>query len=492
MFSNTAFEAMYQYLGLELHSKFIDVITSQKVFLGIVAMIFGIMFFLTSVHFFSRYMPASLVRRKNIPLSQFIRIVFFLFIGIGMLKVGSHTTVMQFTGKSWSDNPYISSKLHKVQPEYKVSFIFDLLTRTAEETAALFSRVIDEVFKSANSQLEAPNFFFKAMMFAASSTIEDPELKRGIQFYTNECFDRMLPLVQIKKNKSFLDLFYEENPLPDDKLKELVIETQDKTHYTCYDVKYEVLGRLKQYALSKSNGMPKAVGNFMNSRFMPITPDRWNNLQLSSFLVNHYNDKRESTWGLQKATEMPGFAGTLFQGIKRFWSFAGWSSLTNASGASLAAERSIEFSENLSRAPHVAGFIKMILIAAFPWLLFFVVAGYWRVLFYWFLIYFSVLLWTPIWTLLYHIMVGITASGKTLEAIGKFDGISLYAADLVSADVYQMYAVYSWLQLLTGTLFTGMLLYFLRPALGDTQSDSMQEIETPIKGAASKAVGALI
>ena len=46
MFSNTAYEAVYQYLGLELQSRFIQVITSQKVFLAAIVMIFGIMFFL--------------------------------------------------------------------------------------------------------------------------------------------------------------------------------------------------------------------------------------------------------------------------------------------------------------------------------------------------------------------------------------------------------------------------------------------------------------
>jgi hypothetical protein len=142
-------------------------------------------------------------------------------------------------------------------------------------------------------------------------------------------------------------------------------------------------------------------------------------------------------------------------------------------GASLAASRSQEFSENLARAPHVAGFIKMLIVASFPWLLFFVVAGYWRVLVYWFLVYLSVLLWTPIWTLLYHIMVGISLSSETMDAFGRLnDGVSLYSAQIISSRIYHLYAVYSWLQLLTGTLFTGMLLFFIRPALGDTQSDS--------------------
>jgi hypothetical protein len=67
MFSNTAYEAMYQYLGLALHSKFIEIITSQKIFLGAIVIIFGALFFTTSVEFFSRYMPGVLVRRRQVP-----------------------------------------------------------------------------------------------------------------------------------------------------------------------------------------------------------------------------------------------------------------------------------------------------------------------------------------------------------------------------------------------------------------------------------------
>ena len=77
MFSNTAYEAMYEYIGLALHSKFIEVITSQKVFLGVVTLIFGVLFFVTAVEFFSRYMPGSLVKRRHVPLSKFVKITFF-------------------------------------------------------------------------------------------------------------------------------------------------------------------------------------------------------------------------------------------------------------------------------------------------------------------------------------------------------------------------------------------------------------------------------
>jgi hypothetical protein len=52
-----------------------------------------------------------------------------------------------------------------------VSFLFDVLSRSAEEISALIARVIDSVFQSTHSQLDAPDFFFKAIMYAGSETI---------------------------------------------------------------------------------------------------------------------------------------------------------------------------------------------------------------------------------------------------------------------------------------------------------------------------------
>ena len=145
----------------------------------------------------------------------------------------------------------------------------------------------------------------------------------------------------------------------------------------------------------------------------------------------------------------------------------------------------------------------MAAIAVFPWLLFFVVAGYWRALVYWFLVYFSVLLWTPIWTLLYHIVVSITLSAETMHAFGLLnDGISLTASELVTSRIYHLYEVYSWLQVLTGTLFTGGLLFFMRPILSDTTADEVPDAVDdsrktastgmPAHGLAKKALAAAV
>ena len=476
MFSNTAYEAMYEYLGLALHSKFIEVITSQKVFLGLITIIFGFIFFVTSVQFFSRYVPGALVRRRNIPLSKYVKIVFCLFIGIGFLRVGTSTSVRKFNGESWHDNPYLKARIKDITPQYKVSFLFDVISRSAEEIAALISRVVDKVFETSHSQLDAPNFFFKAVMYAGSSTLDDPKLKEAVKFYTEECFDRVLPFVKGASQENKLDSMFRDGSM-DQKLAQIVLETENHAPYNCLDVKNEIKNGLQSYVNGNFGWLQRNVEKIMQGATY-LGPGL-NNLVASSLLTNRYLAEHEGMMGVQKGSQLPTTGGRIAQYLVRFFSwsgFAGAIGLKQYQGAMLAASRSEDFSENLARAPHVAGFIKMMAIAVFPWLLFFVVAGFWRVILYWYLIYFSVLLWTPIWTLLYHIMVNISLSSDVMKAFGTLgDGISLYSAELVTSRMYYLFSVYSWLQLLTGTLFSGMLLYFLRPALSDTQKDELPE-----------------
>ncbi len=491
MFSNTAYEAMYEYIGLELHSKFIEVITSQKVFLGVVLLTFGVTFFLTTMHFFSRYLPGTLVRRKTVPLSQYAKIIGCLFLGTALLKVGSTTGVSRYNGESWHDNPYIHGQVRGVSPEYRVSFVFDVLSRSAEEVSALISRVIDGLFKTTNSQMEAPNFFFKAIMYAGSATLEDPSLKRVINFYTEECFDRLVAMPRGGDEKGMFENFLKSNAYADQKLSEMVIETPEKTMLTCLDVKTELTDRLKQYAATKLTDKDLPVSAYMNSNV--LSPEQFKNLFASNLLANNFVESHESAMGLQEGAMLPTTGGRIFQYLNRAFSWDGLLSMVGGKelqGAVSAAKRSQEFSENLARAPHLAGFIKMTLIALFPWLIFLVVAGKWRVLVSWYMVYFSVLLWTPLWTLLYHVMTGITLSADMMSNLARFhDGVSLYSAQIVSDRIYHMFEVYAWLQILIGTLFTGSILFFLRPLLTDGGGESSPDFIDDSSSAASKGSG---
>ena len=251
--------------------------------------------------------------------------------------------------------------------------------------------------------------------------------------------------------------------------------------------------RQKKIAYTRANSdFFRTMTNGLSANGMSETS--WLNMQASMTLVDHFVESREGFAGIEKGSSpQPGMARVI-QYISKARSWDGVISFFSREGrgAVLAAERAQEFSENLSRAPHVAGFIKMALFALFPWLCFFVIAGRWKVLLYWYAIYASVLIWTPIWTLLYHVMLGISLSTETMAALGKLnDGFSLYSASLVSSKMNYMFAVYSWLQLLIGATFTGSLLWFLKPVLSDSETESAPEFIDDAKSAAQNMAKSL-
>lgn len=490
MFSNTAYEALYQILGLELHAKFIEVITGEAFFKGLILLIFGAGFFMTALKFISRYVPGSLVERRHLPLSKFVKVIACLFLGLAILRVGTTAQVSDYQGKNWADNPYVQGRFQGVQGQYKVSVVFQLISHTAEELTSLLARVIDQVFAVGNSQLTAPNLFYKAIMYAGTTSIEDPELRDQLQFYTDECFTKVLPFVQQFKNQAAIDGMFKTGQKLDRDLADVTLDLGNGKQTNCLEVKESTVQKLNQYATEKTKGFSDRIpgGAAMALGYgAKIDPSYYKNYAVSSALVDYYADQREGRMGIQKASELPGSAGSFFQTMNRFFSWdglLGTFGFRDTQGAAEAAKRSQEFSEHLARAPHVAGFVRMILVAIFPWLIFFVVAGHYRVLIVWFWIYFSVLLWTPLWTLLYHVMLGIAMSADVMSAFGDMnDGVSLYSASLVNHRLYYMYSIYSWVQLLIATLTTGSAFMFLKPMLSEGQAEAKPDFLEPVSSA---------
>lgn len=478
MFAHTAYEALYEYIGLALHEKFIGIITSQKIFLATLMIIFAIGFFTTAVHFFSRYFSGNLVQKRHVPLSKFIKITFCLFLGISLLKVNSSTSIQSYNGTSWHQNPYVQQKMTHISSQYKVSFVFDLLSRTAEEVSALLAKTIDSLFATSHSQLKAPNFFFKSVLQAGSATIDDPNLRSDLNFYLQECLDRAIPQFSEQKELGFLDKFFGHDLPFDTILEGLPVTMSNGVETNCNIIKKDVQNSLYNYAQQKNADMHGLTNqHFKDQR---VNNEQLKNLMISESLMQYFNEQREGAMGLQKGAQVPTGTGRWIQYLSRAFSWDGFLSIFGASsvqGAALAAKRAQEFHENLTRAPHVQGAIKMILIFVFPWLVFVVVAGYWRVLVYWFMIYFSVLLWTPIWTLFYHIMVNLSLSTETLQSWSALnDGISLYSAELISQKMNYMFAVFSWIQLLVGAGLSGSFLFILRPLLSDSEKETAPEV----------------
>jgi hypothetical protein len=112
MYSHTAYEAFYIYLGLALQGKITEIIVSEAFFRGVILMTFAVMFLLTTFRFFSRYLPQTLVERKPVPLSKFLKVVVFLFLGISLLKMGTDTKLLSYSNRSWHDNAYVEKNIN--------------------------------------------------------------------------------------------------------------------------------------------------------------------------------------------------------------------------------------------------------------------------------------------------------------------------------------------------------------------------------------------
>lgn len=486
MFSTTAYEAYYTYIGMYLHQASIEIITSETVLLGLMLLILGATFIIGTWRYFSKFMPPMFGRSRTVGLSFFFKVIACFLIGVSLLRVDSQGSVKDYGRGSWHENTYISSRYGGIQKHYKVSFIFDILTRSAEEIAAFGSQVIDKLFATTNSQLEAPSAFYKAILYAGSQTIEDAGLRDKIDVYTDSCFDKVLPLLGMTAKRNKIDEFFAQNGVIDHELKHIPITLDDGSKINCFDLKEMVRSELWSYAEGKGAKFYKHYVGKYTIRRKEITQTDERNLIASNVLVNHYLSQTEDDLGNQKGSEVRGTLAKIIQGWNRFWSWDGLLASFGQKdqvGAALTAERAEKFSEYLQRAPHLKGMVKMFLIFIFPWLVFFVIAGRWKVIIAWFALYVSVLLWTPLWTLLYHIMTSIAVSNDLMMEWGEIsDGISLYSASFVTAKLYQFYAIYSWLQIIVGPLPTLILGYGLFSSfLSDSQSEHAPQIATDIK-----------
>ena len=490
MFSSTAYEAFYSYIGLYLHSASIKIITSHEILIALLLLILGCSFMLGAWRHFSKYMPGFMGRGRSVGPAFFFKIMACFLIGVSLLRVGSDESVKLPSRKSWSNNSYIQSRMPSVYDRYEVSFLFSLLVRSAEELARLGDQIVDHLFKRTNSELEAPSAFYRAVIFAGSQTIDDPSLRDLVDVYSRNCFDTAL-IAMAKGSDRKIDEFFRSGGAIDAEL-DLIPLTDDKGRkYSCLDLKDQVRHGLESWSYSKGAGFLKFYSGRVDIPGASFDETQ-RNMIVSNALVNHYLSKNENWVGTSHGAAVEGTFAKSLMWIDRLFSWDGFLSLIGQKdqvGAVLTAKRASQFSEYLQRAPHLKGLVKLFLIAIFPWLVFFVVAGRWKVLVSWFALYTSVLLWSPIWTLLYHLMTSIALSTDLLAEFGRLnDGISLYSSQLIKAKIYQFYAIYSWLQLIVGPLPTVVLAYgMVSSVLKDSEPE---QAPAAAQGAKDITVGA--
>lgn len=506
MFSNIAYEATFFYIGLKLHEQFLQIITSEAFFKGLALIIFGVVLFIAVFRFFSQFSTSTFFARKSFPLSGIFKVIFVFAIGISLLKVDGSIGVLNYERTSWHSNSYIVGKAGELKAEYRVSFIFDLLMRTAQEIGAFANNVVERIFPTVHSQSKAPFFLYRSIMYAGAAQIEDAELRDLISFYIQECSEKAISAFenhQTTTKERILDALFGTNgpaDAVDEALSQIELSKYGGLQTNCLSLKQDMAARLNAYTTNKYGKVREAadaIGLRMGSEIFP-------SVAASASLANHILEEREGLLGIEKGAQVPGFWGSAFQHLSRLGSFPGFATILDPrsgnpiQGASEAAKRAEEFNELLQRAPVLRGVAVMFLCAVFPFLFFWVVAMRWQVLVVWFSQLLGVCLWPAVWTLVYSIMTNVALSVDTMREFGELsNGISLTGATLINQKLYFFFSIMHWLMIGSAAAINSGLFLMHRAVFSETRPEQAPPIakeigETAKNVAQAKVGGAII
>lgn len=469
------------YIGLGLQERFIEVMTSSSLFKGLILLLFLYLFVLTAVRYFGRFMPGGVLGAKGVPLSRFFHLLLALFISLSLLSVKTNSEVSSYTGQSWHDSDYVRNKIPQIKHQFKVSIVFDFITRTSDSLVAALNITIDHLLSPGHSQLKAPNLIYKAVAASTAQLMPTAELAESIDIFSDNCIVEALQIKNERLDVGIISrIFSNESTDADSIMAELPLRT--RFGETCYDLRVGIMSEVVEQAGSRSGWAEKAKSQWRGNSASLLSKDKL----ASDLLINHFIGQREGFLGIDRAAELPTMSARIAQVLARYQS----SPITNIlslfsgdqRGVFIAGQRAEALSQNMARAPHVAGFIKMFLFAVFPWLVIPVLLGYWKIIIWWLKIYVSVLLWAPAWTILYSVMTGIALSTSELQS---FDSVSMIGASLINYRLHYGYAVYAWLQMFLGMGITGSVLMMANPFVRDTEGDN----EVPLTGAVSKTIG---
>lgn len=408
--------------------------------------------------------------------------------------------IKDYSRKSWKSNPYLVDKLSKEDEDYRISFVFDLLIRTIEEIGWGATKVIDHLMSENHSHLKAPDFFYKALLYAGASQIESPELQEKMEMYSRECVLKALADYPQVEHKSWFGKLHSDALLPekiDTIYRNTIFEKEDGSTYSCNDIRLSINQALYEESISKA---PMIEQLLFNSGFKKtMSTQTWVNMDISSRVLNFYRSQRESSVGIKEGAAVPGMMGSVLQFLSKAKSFEGIMRLTgneDVAGASLAIDKAREFNDLQRKAPMIKGLVKMFLIGLAPLLVFAIFALNWKILVWWIVAYSSVTIgWSVAWTFLYHTMTNFVAAGNMMNHFGMLsDGYSLTAAKMIMEDAYFFYSVIFMAQMLSAAAMTGGALFFTRSLLADNATDHVPDIlpaaaNTAVNVAAMRGIG---
>ena len=473
MHALTAIEAYFTYMGLYWYTEIVKFLASDHFIRALCLLVFGILFLTTTIQLFARQMGSNVISTSYVSVGSLVKVVICYLLGIACLKVSNHQLVKDFSKESWESSPYIVSRLGAVDKDIRLSLPVDLMVRSAEEIGWLLTKLTDWLMKGPHSNAESPNLYYKAMLLAGATTIDDPKLRSKLELYTTDCIERILPAYEKAVNDpkagiSGLVNFSEENSTA---LSAIQLEGGK----TCFDLRQDVQNDLTKVATPSLPWLDRVITKMRGSR--PVSVDQMRNYEISSALLNFYNEKNEAGMGVMKGGEVQGTYGRILQNVGRTVSHEGFLRILgrrDVAGVGMAVERAKEFNEQLRTAPMILGLTKAILLVMSCLLPFFIIALKWRMVIWWWMVYLSVCLWVPLWTGLYHLLTNVFVVPDVMSNFGRLtDAYSMYSAQLINDQVYYISAVISWAQIAVGPGLSAIVGFFAGQWLLSNRGDHM-------------------
>jgi hypothetical protein len=469
MHALTAIEAYFTYMGVCWYSEVVKLLSSDHFVRSVCLLVFGLLFLTTVIQIFAGHMGTNSFSGRYVTVGTLVKLVLCYLLGLAALKADCKADVKNFGKDSWENSPYIVARIGAMDKNLRLSLPVDLMIRSAEEIGWFMTKVTDYLMAGPHSETEAPNLYYKALMFAGATTIQDPKLRSLLELYTSDCIDRVMPLVQdtfepgkppsqwsefresLGKLVNFQDAFSSE-----------LSEIQLNGGKTCVDLRQEIQNDLHKIALPDASWDEK-LSSYMKGQGN-VSLDQMTNYRISSALLNFYVEKKEAGLGVMKDGQPPGVYARILQYLGKLTSHEGLMrtlGLRSSAGAGLAVERAKEFNEQLRTAPMVLGLSKAALIVASSLLPFFLVAMRWRIVVWWWLVYLSLCLWQPLWTGLYKLITNVFVVPDVMQSFGQMgDSFSMYSAMLISDQAYYISSVISWAQIAVGPGLTGLVGFF--------------------------------
>lgn len=492
MHALTAVEAYFTYMGLYWNTEIVKFLGSDHFVRALCLVVFGILFMTTVVQLFARQMNTNMIGNSYVSVGTLVKVIVCYLLGLACLKVSNHTTVKSFARESWDSSPYIVSRLGAVDKDIKLSLPVDLMIRSSEEIGWLMTKMTDWLMKGPHSNAESPNLYYKALLLAGATTIDDPLLRSKLELYSQDCVERLLPAFDKAVNDQKSGVYGLLNMSESNSI--VLSEIPLDEGKTCLDLRQEVqneLSKLSNQGSSWDELFLSKIGGSKN-----VSRDQLTNLKISSALLNFYVDKNEKGLGVMNGGEVQGVYGRILQYLGRLVSHEGLLrtfNLRGSAGVGVAVERAKEFNEQLRTAPMILGLTKAALIVMSCLLPFFIIALKWRMVVWWWMVYLSVCLWVPIWTGLYHLLTNVFVVPETMKLFGSLsDSYSLYSAMLISDQAYYISSVISWAQVAVGPGLSAMVGFFggqwLLSSRGDHMPVAIQQV-TDASITASRVAG---